>query len=161
MTTSTDVPALEDQEPIAAPPAAVWALVGDPTRMSEWSPQVDSTRLADGATACTVGTRFTNRNVQGELAWITHGEIVRHEPGSALAFRIEENWAIWSFELEPTTDGGTVLHQRRDVPDGISDLSRQLTDAYLGGMDALTGNLRAGMRATLTRIRAAAEGARR
>lgn len=157
MTTSTDVPALQDHEPIAASPAAVWALVGDPTRMSEWSPQVDSTRLADGATTCTAGTRFTNRNVQGELAWITHGEVVRHEPGRALAFRIEENWAVWSFELEPTAEGGTVLHQRRETPDGISDLSRQLTDAYLGGMDALTDNLRAGMRETLTRIRAAAE----
>lgn len=44
MTTSTDVPALQDHELIAAPPAVVWALVGDPTRMAEWSPQVDSTR---------------------------------------------------------------------------------------------------------------------
>ncbi len=158
MTTSTEVPDLHDREQIAAPPAVVWDLVGDPTRMSEWSPQVDSTRLADaGAAGCGVGTRFTNRNVQGELAWITHGEVVRHEPGRALAFRIEENWAVWSFELEPAADGGTVLHQRREAPDGISDLSRQLTDAYLGGMEALTDNLRAGMRETLTRIRAAAE----
>lgn len=157
MTARTDVPLLQDRETIAAAPAAVWALVGDPTRMPEWSPQVDSTRLADGATACTVGTRFTNRNVQGELAWITHGEVVRHEPGRVLAFRIEENWAVWSFELEPIADGGTVLHQRREAPEGISELSRQLTDAYLGGMEALTTNLRAGMRETLTRIRAAAE----
>lgn len=157
MTTSTDVPALQDHELIAAPPAVVWALVGDPTRMAEWSPQVDSTRLVDDGAACAVGTRFTNRNVQGELAWITHGEIVCHEPGRALAFRIEENWAVWSFELEPTTDGGTVLHQRRETPEGISELSRQLTEAYLGGMATLTGTLRAGMRETLTRIRAAAE----
>ncbi len=94
MTTSADVALLQDQETIAATPAAVWALVGDPTRMSEWSPQVDSTRLADGATTCALGTRFTNRNVQGDLAWITHGEVVHHEPGRALAFRIEENWAV-------------------------------------------------------------------
>ncbi|NYI46965.1 uncharacterized protein YndB with AHSA1/START domain [Nocardioides aromaticivorans] len=157
MTTSSDVPTLQDHEPIAASPETVWALVGDPTRMAEWSPQVDSTRLAGDATACAVGTRFTNRNVQGELAWITHGEVVRHEPGRALAFRIEENWAVWSFELEPTADGGTVLHQRRDAPDGISELSRQLTDAYLGGMETLTDTLRAGMRETLASIRAAAE----
>ncbi|HVK28715.1 MAG TPA: SRPBCC family protein [Nocardioides sp.] len=159
MTTRTDVPALQDEEPIAAPPDAVWALVGDPTRMAAWSPQVDSTRLSDGAAACALGTRFTNRNVQGDLAWITHGEIVRYEPGRALAFRIEENWAVWSFELEPTADGGTLLRQCRETPDGISDLSLQLTDAYLGGMTMLTSNLRAGMRETLTRIRVAAEGA--
>ena len=160
MTASTDVPALQDHEPIAASPETVWALVGDPTRMPEWSPQVDSTRLA-GDGDCRLGTRFTNRNVQGELAWITHGEVVRHEPCRALAFRIEENWAVWSFELEPTADGGTVLHQRRETPDGISELSRQLTDAYLGGTDALTASLRAGMRETLTGIRVAAEAAAR
>jgi len=153
----TDVPTLQDHVEIDAPPETVWTLVGDPTRMADWSPQVDSTRLADGATVCALGTRFTNRNVQGELAWITHGEVVRHEPGRALAFRIEENWAIWSFELEPRPDGGTVLHQRREAPEGISELSRELTEAFLGGMDALTADLRSGMRETLIGIKTAAE----
>lgn len=149
---------LHDQIAIAASPAVVWGLVGDLTRMAEWSPQVDSTRLS-GTTA--EGTRFTNRNVHGELAWITHGEVVRLEPERHLAFRIEENWAVWSFALEPAGDGGTVLHQRRTTPEGISPLSLELTEGYLGGLAAFTEVLRAGMRATLAGIKASAEGAPR
>lgn len=146
---------LHDRITIAAPPAAVWALVGDLTRMAEWSPQVASTRIS-GTTA--EGTRFTNRNVHGELAWITHGEVVRLEPERHLAFRIEENWAVWSFELEPAEDGGTVLHQHRRTPEGISPLSLELTEGYLGGLEAFTATLRTGMATTLAGIKASAEG---
>ncbi|WP_278256147.1 SRPBCC family protein [Nocardioides convexus] len=56
---------LHEHVTIAASPAAVWALVGDLTRMAAWSPQVDSTRLAEPGTTGP-GTRFTNRNVHGE-----------------------------------------------------------------------------------------------
>lgn len=147
---------LHDSVTIAASPATVWGLVGDLTRMAEWSPQVDSTRMS-GTTS--EGTRFTNRNVHGELAWITHGEVVRHEPERHLAFRIEENWAVWSFDLEATADGGTVLHQHRTTPEGISPLSLELTEGYLGGLEEFTRTLRAGMRSTLAGIRASAEGA--
>lgn len=149
---------LHEHVTIAASPATVWALVGDLTRMAAWSPQVDSTRLAEPGTTGP-GTRFTNRNVHGELAWITHGEVVDHEPGRRLAFRIEENWSVWSFALEPAEDGGTVVHQRRATPEGISPLSLELTEGYLGGEEAFTASLRAGMRTTLAGIKASAEGA--
>ena len=64
---------------------------------------------------------------------------------------------VWSFRLDPT-DAGTRLTQRRDTPDGISDLSLELTDGFLGGQEVFTETLRAGMRQTLERIRDAAEG---
>jgi hypothetical protein len=132
----------------------VWALVSDVTRMPEWSPQVDSVLLKAEAPA--VGVRFTNRNSHGELQWTTHGEIVRFDPEREIAFRIEENWAIWSFRLEPTAAGGTRLVQRREAPDGISEYSQNLTDTYLGGQEAFTEILHAGMEQTLAAIRAAA-----
>jgi uncharacterized protein YndB with AHSA1/START domain len=146
---------LEQSIDVDAPPAAVWELVRDVTRMPEWSPQVASTRLRSGFDDVAVGAEFTNLNRQGEMEWVTHGEVVRFEPERELAFRIQENWVIWSFRLEPT-DGGTRLTQRRDTPDGISDLSLELTDGFLGGQEAFTGTLRAGMRQTLERIRDAA-----
>jgi uncharacterized protein YndB with AHSA1/START domain len=147
-------PLLEHTVDIDTPPARVWALVSDPTRMAEWSPQVDSVRLK--ADAPGLGVRFTNRNSHGELHWTTHGEIVRFEPEREVAFRIEENWAVWSFRLEPTPSGGTRLTQRRETPDGISDYSRNLTDTYLGGQEAFTKVLHAGMEQTLAAICAAA-----
>ncbi|MBU2696579.1 MULTISPECIES: SRPBCC family protein [Pimelobacter] len=155
--TTTDAPALHEQIEIAAAPADVWSLVADVTRMAEWSPQVTSTRLADPDAPAGVGTRFTNRNAHGELTWTTHAEITRYDAGRSLAFRIDENYVTWSFELEPTTDGGTRLHQRRDAPEGISELSRELTEAFMGGQEAFTVSQRAGMRTTLEGIRGEAE----
>ncbi|WP_436700130.1 SRPBCC family protein [Nocardioides sp. BYT-33-1] len=146
---------LEDSIGIDAPPAQVWALVSDVRRMAEWSPQVTSTRLAEGAELGD-GAAFTNRNRHGELEWTTHARIVRFLPEEEIAFRIEENWAVWSFHLRAEGDG-TLLTQRRSTPDGISDLSRELTEGFLGGMDVFTAALRDGMRQTLTGIKATAE----
>lgn len=146
---------LEDSIGIDAPPAAVWALVSDVRRMAEWSPQVTSTRIKDDAEPGE-GVAFTNRNQHGELEWTTHARIVRFAPEEEIAFRVEENWAVWSFHLAP--DGpGTRLTQRRATPDGISELSRELTEGFLGGLETFTASLRDGMRQTLTGIKATAE----
>ena len=124
--------------------------------MPEWSPQVTSTRLRAGHARCELGAQFTNRDVHGELEWTTHAEIVRFEAEHELAFRVEENWPIWSFLLEPTGTG-TKLTQRRETPAGVSDLSSELTDGFMGGQDAFTETLLVGMAQTLERIKAAAE----
>jgi uncharacterized protein YndB with AHSA1/START domain len=149
-------PDLESSVEIAAPVERVWELVSDVRNMSQWSPQVTSTRLRAGLDECALGAEFTNRNVHSELEWTTHGEIVRFSPDAEIAFRIRENWAIWGFRLE-ASPGGTRLTQRRETPDGISDLSRDLTEGFMGGTDQFTDALRAGMRQTLERIKASAE----
>ncbi|WP_408898395.1 SRPBCC family protein [Nocardioides sp. R1-1] len=147
---------LEDSIRVAAPPAAVWTLVSDVRRMAEWSPQVTSTRIADGAEPGE-GVAFTNRNRYGELEWTTHARILRYEPEREIAFRIDENWAVWSFLLRPDGTEGTVLTQRRSTPDGISELATELAEGFLGGMDSFTEVLREGMRETLVAIKATAE----
>lgn len=151
-----DAPELRDSIHVAASPERVWALVGDVRRLPDWSPQVDSTRLRSGFDSVRLGTQFTNRNSDGELVWTTHAEVVRFEPQREIAFRVEENWVIWSFTLTPVGDG-VELVQRRDAPDGISDLSLELTNGFMGGVEAFTASMRAGMRLTLERIKAEAE----
>ncbi len=149
-------PSLMDSVHIAAPTERVWALVSDVCRMPDWSPQVDSTRLRAGFESVGLGTQFTNRNSLGDLVWTTHAEVVLFAPGRELAFRVEENWVIWSFTVTP--DGaGSVLTQRREAPDGISDLSLELTNGFMGGVEEFTASMRAGMRLTLERIKAEAE----
>jgi uncharacterized protein YndB with AHSA1/START domain len=149
--TRTSAPLLEHRIEIDAPPARVWPLVSDLSRMPEWSPQVDSVRMKADVPA--VGVRFTNKNSHGELVWVTHGEIVRFEPEREVAFRIDENWVVWSFHLEPTASGGTLLVQRREAPDGISPLSLDLADSFFGGQEPFTATMRAGMEQTLAAIR--------
>lgn len=151
-----EVPPLETAIEIAAPPERVWDLIADVRRMSEWSPQVDSTRLRSGFDEVGLGTRFTNRNSLGELVWTTHAEVVRFAPAAELAFRVEENWVVWSFSLEPS-GAGTRVTQRRRAPDGISQLSYDLTEGFMGGQEAFTESLRAGMASTLAALKQAAE----
>ncbi|MBL1077246.1 SRPBCC family protein [Nocardia sp. 2] len=155
--TGDEQPILEDRIEIDAPIDRVWALVEDVRRMPNWSPQVLSTRFRKGYHEIAVGTQFTNLNSESGREWTTHGEIVRHTAQRELAFRIEENWVVWTFQLERTEPGGTLLTQRRDTPDGISPLSKNLTETYLGGYEAFTATLRAGMRQTLEGIKAEAE----
>ena len=149
-------PDLMDSVRIAASPERVWTLVSDVRRMPEWSPQVDSTRLRSGFDNVGLGTQFTNRNSDGDLVWTTHAEVVRFDPGREIAFRIEENWVIWSFTIAPGS-AGVELVQRREAPDGISDLSVELANGFMGGVEAFTSSMRDGMRLTLERIKAEAE----
>ena len=151
-----NAPDLRESVHIAASPERVWALVSDVRRMPDWSPQVDSTRLREGFDSVGLGAQFTNRNSDGELVWTTHAEVVRFEPGREIAFRIQENWVIWSLAITPE-QGGVELVQRRETPDGISDLSLELTNGFMGGVEAFTTSMSAGMRQTLERIRAEAE----
>ncbi len=148
---------LEASIDVAAPPAAVWAMVSDIERMASWSPQVVRTKIKGGAVQ--QGTRFANLNRQGLLLWPTNGKVVRFDPHRAFAFRIAENRTIWSFELEPIPGGGTRITQRRELPDGISNLSLRMTKVALGGVPKFTDRLRAGMQQTLERIKAEAEAA--
>ncbi|WKG06175.1 SRPBCC family protein [Mycolicibacterium sp. HK-90] len=147
---------LERRITVDASPSVVWDIIRDIRRMPEWSPQVISVKLREPDGDIRLGSTFTNLNHQGELEWITHGEMVRYEPEKEVAFRIAENHTIWSFSISPH-GAATVLTQRRETPDGISQFSLELTESHLGGQQAFTEILEAGMEQTLTAIKACAE----
>ena len=152
----TDVAPIEVSTEIAAPPAAVWELVSDLRNMSRWSPQCRKTIVRGGVMQ--EGAKLININRQGLLVWPTQAMVTEFVPEQKVAFKIRENWTVWSFTLIPTTDGGTRLVQRREAPKGISDISVKLTNAVLGGVDDFTAGLEQGMTETLARIKAEAEG---
>lgn len=151
----TASPELTTDIEIAAPPATVWALVSDLTKMPQWSPQVVRTKVLPSPAR--LGSRMINLNKQGLKRWPTTGKIVRFEEEREIAFRITENHTVWSFALEPTATGGTRLTHRRETPEGISKLSVVLTKAMLGGQEPFVAELRSGMSRTLAGIKAAAE----
>ena len=144
---------LEESIEVAAPPVKVWSLLTDLPRMASWSPQVVKTVVRGPVR---LGTRSYNLNRRGPLFWPTRSKVVRFEPHREFAFRVKDNRTIWSFSLEPT-DAGTRVVQRRETPDGISDISLRLTRVALGGQETFTGELREGMRQTLGRMKAEAE----
>src|SRR5689334_21910019 len=133
MTQTAEFRQLEESIEIAATPARVWALVTDLPRMARWSPQVVKTFVKGPVQ---LGTTFRNVNRRGLLVWPTSAKVVRFTPHSDFAFRVKDNFTVWSFALEPTADGGTKVTQRREVPQGISDISVKLTKIAFGGQDS-------------------------
>ena len=152
----TDVAPIEATVEIDAPPAAVWSLVSDLRNMPRWSPQCAKTFVRGGGPVG-LGSRMVNLNRRGLLVWPTQSKVVRFVPEQEIAFRVKENWTVWSYTLEPTEDGGTRVTARREAPTGVSDLSVKLTEAVLGGVESFTDELREGMQQTLLRIKADAE----
>jgi hypothetical protein len=156
---TVDAPAqLEESIEIAATPAQVWTLVTDLKKLAGWSKHGLRTFVRGGEVK--QGTTFFNLNHRGLLVWPTQAKVVRFTPHSDFAFRIKENFTIWSFQLEPVeVDGvaGTRVTQRRETPQGISALSNRLVGVAMGGIPTFVDELSAGMRQTLERIKAEAE----
>ncbi|MCL2583687.1 MAG: SRPBCC family protein [Streptosporangiales bacterium] len=141
---------------INATPQQVWAAISDVTRMPSWSPQVRKT-IIRGSGAPGLGTKFVNINRDGWKHWPTTARIVRCDPYTQFAFRVNENRTIWSFTLEEA-DGGTRVTQRRETPEGISQVSHVMVKVGLGGQEPFTAMMRRGMEETLQRLKADLEG---
>lgn len=147
-------PLLQAQIDIAAPPAKVWSLISDFRRMPEWSPQC---RLMKPLGKVQAGTRTFNMNRRGMLFWPTTCTVTEVVPEQKLAFKVDANGTIWSYELE-ATDSGTRVTESRLAPNGVSTVSRVLTNTVLGGVPNFEQELVEGMNTSLARIKAAAEG---
>ncbi|MDO3400200.1 SRPBCC family protein [Mycolicibacterium neoaurum] len=146
-------PLLQAQIDIDAPPAKVWALISDLSRMPEWSPQTRKMKLLG---SMRVGAKTVNVNRRGLQAWPTTSTITAIEPERRLAFRVDLNGTEWSYELEPI-DGGTRVIESRRAPNGVKKVSTVLVNAMMGGVPSFEEELVDGMNQTLARIKAAAE----
>lgn len=147
-------PLLQAQIDIDAPVAQVWALVSDLRRMPEWSPQC---RLMKVLGPLRPGTRTVNLNRRGRFTfWPTTARLTEVIPEQKLAFKVDVNHAIWSYELQPT-DTGTRLVETRHAENGLGAISNAMVTAFLGGIPAFEDELVDGMHASLARIKAAAE----
>lgn len=146
-------PLLQAQIDIDAPPAKVWALISDLRRMPEWSPQCRWMRPLGPLRR---GTRTLNINRRNLLFWPTTSTIVEVIPEKKLAFRIDANRSIWSYELE-TTGAGTRVIESRHAENGVSAFSSMTQNALLGGTGEFERELIDGMNTSLAKIKAAAE----
>lgn len=138
---------------IAAPPEKVWAIVSDLKRMGEWSPQCRKMRVSGPVD---VGTKTMNLNQKGWRVWPTTSKVIRFEPNSEIAFRINENRTIWSYELSGSGETTTVT-ERRQAPNGTTKVSQFLIKYLMGGTEPFEKELAEGMNATLARIKREAE----
>ena len=144
---------------VASPPGDLWDMVSDVTRMGEWSPECYSCRWIGRRREPVVGARFIGFNKRGWARWATTNEVIEADRGVAFAFRTRETGVVWAYRFAADPDdpaGATVATESRDLRGARTWLVR-LSGPFVGGMERHADELRAGMRQTLERIKAAAE----
>jgi uncharacterized protein YndB with AHSA1/START domain len=146
-------PLLQAHVDIDAPASKVWALVSDFRRMPQWSPQC---RLMKPFGPLRPGTRTLNLNRRNRMFWPTTCTVVEVIPEKRLAFRVNTNRTIWSYELEPSGEG-TRLIESRHAENGVSAFSNLSVNALFGGTANFERELVEGMNTSLAKIKAAAE----
>jgi uncharacterized protein YndB with AHSA1/START domain len=144
---------LQAQIDINAPVGKVWELVSDLSRMPEWSPQC---RMMKPLGPIRQGAWTINLNRRNRLFWPTTCTVMEVIPEKKLAFRVDINNSIWSYELE-ATDTGTRLVESRHAENGVTAFSNMSISALMGGVPSFERELVDGMNATLSRIKTTAE----
>ena len=140
---------------VEAPPAQVWAVLTDFSRMPDWSPElVKMLPLKPGGLR--VGQWYVGINRRKAVVWPTRNVVADLEPGRVLAWDTTSSGARWIWELTPSETGTRVVH-RRPVPRRLTGLSRVFAGAFLGGVAEHADELEAGMVATVSRLKTAAE----
>lgn len=157
---------VEESVAVSAGSEAVYGAVADLRRMGEWSPEVFAV-LVRGRTAAP-GTRFVGFNRIGRRVWFTTCQVTSAVPGRAFAFRVSSFGmpvALWGYRVEDVSDDPSAPRTRlteywedlrRDNRGAafVSLLGKVFTGVPAEGRAAVN---RAGMRATLDRIRTAVE----
>lgn len=146
-------PLLQAQVDINAPVSTVWALISDVRRMPQWSPQCRWMRPLGEVRP---GTRTLNLNRRKLLLWPTTSTVVEMIPDRKLAFRVNVNNTIWSYELTPIP-GGTRVVESRHAENGVKPVSAAAVNGLFGGTAGFEQELVEGMNASLAKIKSAAE----
>ena len=142
---------------IAAPPARVYGIVTDIANMGRLSPECVGGTWLGGATAPAVGATFKGRNKRGIARWSTTNEVVEADPDKAFAFQTRQSGIRWRYQLEADGDG-TVVTESRAAFKPRPTVAKLFSRIALGGIAEHDDEMRAGMQATLERLKAAAEG---
>jgi hypothetical protein len=144
---------------IAAPPAAIYALVADVTRTPEFSPEIVECTWLDGATGPAVGARFKARNKMPNRPTFSNKPVVTVvEPDTTFAFERTEPFGgtvAWRYDFTPDGDG-TLVTETYTVTKPVSRFGWFIIGTLFGRKDRVT-DLRTGMTATLERLRTVAE----
>jgi hypothetical protein len=150
---------VEAHERIDASPETIYDLVADVTRMGDWSPECVSCEWIEGATGPTVGARFRARNRHGLARWSNKPRVIAadrgHEFGFVAVDPFGHDMTRWIYRMEPADTGTTVtesFEMVRTIP-----LYIRLYDRWVMGVKDRKADLEANMRATLSKIRTAAE----
>jgi uncharacterized protein YndB with AHSA1/START domain len=139
-----------------APPATVWDLVSDVTRIGQFSPETFEAKWTRGSTGPEVGASFAGhvkRNGVGPTYW-SPCQVTACEPERLFEFAVGTDAVTinnWGYRLTPRDGGTDVTEYFRLQP----SLSVRIYWTLLGPLRSRT-NVR-GMRTTLERMKSVVE----
>jgi len=152
-----------DKITINRPPADVYAIVSDVTRVGELSPVCQSATWDDVAQAGQEGAWFTGHNVVGETSWDTRCKVVASVPGREFTF-VNLGWPAdvelvrWSYTFEPEAGGTTVSESWQVLPAYPDLLRARDKDVDLNArLDSTARRTRDSIKATLANLKRVAE----
>jgi uncharacterized protein YndB with AHSA1/START domain len=143
---------------VAAPPAEVWSVVADITRIPEWSPVCHRCEWIEGSSAAVVGARFRGHNKLNGARWSRDCVVTAAEPGEVFAFSTSfkgQESTRWRYGMEPTP-GGTRVTEAYEVvavPRWVRVMRR-----LPGAMAKTERDTRQNIETSLDRLKAIVEG---
>ena len=113
---------------VAAPAAAVWALVSDIGLSSRFSSEVNDVEWLDGATGPSLNARFAGHSAHGAIGeWTTTCVITAYEPEHVFEWSVTaldgDVSATWRFTITDTGRGPVLLEYFFRMGPGRSGLS--------------------------------------
>ena len=141
---------------IAASPDTLYGIVSDPTRMGELSPECTGGSWLGGASGPAVGAVFKGHNKRGIVRWSTTNRVVEAVPGEVFSFETKQSGVRWTYRFEGDANGTVVTEERAEWRDRPL-VAKVAATLLMGGIAGHEEELRAGMLATLERLKVVAE----
>jgi Activator of Hsp90 ATPase homolog 1-like protein len=149
--------------------ATIWALITNPTRIGDFSPECFLGEWIEGSTTAEVGARFQGSNQitqpDGKVfQWTRPCTVTVYEPMSRYAYQASDRWDVpaseWTFELKKLGNGTKVSHTFRHLPSGLTGLRMGWADVNpedrAQQLEDRLAVISEGMQTTLERIARAA-----
>ncbi len=143
---------------VAAPPAVVYELLADITRMPDWSPEVTRCAGLGSATHAEPGARFRGWSRNGWRRWSTVSTVTQAERPERFEWHVRFVGlpvATWRYRFIANDAQGTSITET--VMDQRGRLLRQMSPLITGSRDRQARNDET-MHVTLERLKHAAEG---
>jgi hypothetical protein len=141
-----------DSIPVAAPPAAVYAVVSDVRRTGEWSPICVGCEW-DDTDGPRVGAHFTGHNRARDHEWSTTSEVIAADPGRAFAWEVAGGLVRWGYLIEPDGEGSRLTETWEFPEKGRAAFRERYGDDAEREMDIRGAEARSGIPATLAAVK--------
>jgi hypothetical protein len=152
-----------DSVSVDRPPADVYAIVSDVSRIGELSPVCRSSSWDDPEQAGRAGAWFTGHNAIGDFAWETHCQVAVAAPGREFTFinhgpAGDRELVRWGYTFEPEGSGTRATESWQVLPaypDYVSGGDANFDVA--GRLDGMARMARDGIKDTLANLKRVAE----